>query len=76
MKVTITYFPKDEGLLATLLFTNVSRILDRAKNYEEEADGGQLRRIVFLTKPPSREGRKAVFKTKREIGEKRKKPKN
>ena len=73
MKVTITYYPACECMLATLIDQTVGRILDRSKRYEDETDGGEFRRIVFLTKPPSRNGRKAIYRTKNAIAEKRKK---
>lgn len=73
MKVTITYFPKGEAMLATLIDQTVGRILDRSKRYEEETDTGEFRRIVFIVRPPSRNGRKAIYRTKNAIAEKRKK---
>ena len=75
MKVTITYYPACECMLATLIDQTVGRILDKAKRFEEETDGGEFRRIVFLTKPLSRDGRKAIYRTKNAITEKRKKVK-
>ena len=73
MKVTITYFPKDEAMLATLIDQTIGRILDRAKRFEDETDGGEFRRIVFITVPPSRNGRKAIYRTKNAIEEKKQK---
>ena len=71
MKVTISY-SNDEAMLATLVDQTVARILPKANYKEETAEGGFLRRIVFLTKPPSREGRKAIYKTKNAITQNRK----
>ena len=72
MKVTIS-FTEDEALLATAIDQTVARLIPKAKHSEEKTDdGGFLRRIVFLTKPPSRSGRKAIYKTKDAISRKRK----
>ena len=64
MKVSISYYPRDECMLATALDETISRLLSAAQREEIEHPESGMRNILFFVKPQSEEGFEAIRKEK------------